>query len=801
MKVRAFYAVALALVMAPRLPAQDAEAPIPIPALPPLTVLVNTNAAPATNSAPAPAVTNASPRPNVPQIMIGQDGNAVSNTPPQLPVPPRPTFPPMPSPPGLPSLPAGLRPPPSLPGAPGLTPALPGSAALAPGALPTVAGALAPGMTLTNAASDKSKEEATISYHLPAASLPQVIDLYCDLVKRVPIRSGGQGAVPDTATFSLDTKGLMLTKTEAIQFLEAVLGAGGVTMVNIEDKFVKVVAEGGAGKVGGAPLTGDPSQLPGMGKYVQQIIQLKYVLPDQNLQAALTPFAKSPESIIIIPSTSTLILRDYAENVKRMAEMVEKIDVLVTNEIKTRVIPIKYALAGDIAGVLSSLGGTTVAGIGGSPAGGGLRGLRSSAPMTGGGSGYNQPGQQPGMGGINNPAAAGAPGLANRNSFQGNLASIVARAARGASGSDFQLLQQAKIIPDERTNSLLVFANDTDMDVITNIVAKLDVVLAQVLIEAIIMEVSLDNSSSYGLSYLQAKMKLGTPSGTGLNNLSSSAGNFINNGVTSSNATTLPNLFTGLPGGFSYFNKLSSDLDVVMEAVAGDSRVNVLSRPRIQTSHAVEAQLFVGDTIPYVQNTSYGGGYGGFGGSSYTTKEVGIELDVMPLINSDGLVVMDIQQNIEQLGKSYNIVGVGDIPSTTKRQASAKVAVRDRETIILGGFISASRNVTHSGIPYLMDLPVLGGLFRNKSEDKGRTELIVLIRPTVLRTPELAADYAREERNKMSGVKQAELDFRADEAERNAAIEAELRKEQAARDKAAKKKKPLPTNSVPAFDY
>ena len=267
-------------------------------------------------------------------------------------------------------------------------------------------------------------------------------------------------------------------------------------------------------------------------------------------------------------------------------------------------------------------------------------------------------------------------------------------------------------------------------------------------------------------SVTAAKRQIGRRSLGGLNNLSSAASGFLTGTSTTNNTanavggfgTTLANL----PGGFSYFGRYGNDLDVVLEATAGNSRINVLSRPRIQTSHAVQADLFIGNTVPYVTGT-YNYGYGSGPSSQYTQLEVGIHLQVMPLINPDGLVVMDIQADVEQLGPDVQIAGVGGVPTTTKRQAGAKVAVRNGETIILGGFISDSRSTAISGVPDLMNIPGLGNLFRSTSIENLRTELIMLMRPTVLPTPEVAAVVATEERNKLSGVKQAELEIRQDE--------------------------------------
>jgi type II secretory pathway component GspD/PulD (secretin) len=148
---------------------------------------------------------------------------------------------------------------------------------------------------------------------------------------------------------------------------------------------------------------------------------------------------------------------------------------------------------------------------------------------------------------------------------------------------------------------------------------------------------------------------------------------------------------------------------------------------------------------------------------------------------------MDIQADVEQIGGYQEIQGVGEVPTTTKRQAGAKVAVRDGETIMLGGFISDSRSTTHSGVPWLMDIPFLGNLFKNTALNNARTELVMLMRPTVLPTPASAAVVASEERNKLSAVKEAEWQMETDSEDRSKRIDAEMAK--AAKERAEKARK------------
>jgi general secretion pathway protein D len=136
---------------------------------------------------------------------------------------------------------------------------------------------------------------------------------------------------------------------------------------------------------------------------------------------------------------------------------------------------------------------------------------------------------------------------------------------------------------------------------------------------------------------------------------------------------------------------------------------------------------------------------------------------VTPLINPDGLVVMDIQTEIDSFKGNVTIQGVGDVPVTSSKNANAKVAVRDRDTIMLGGLIETDKNSNNSGVPFLKDIPLLGYLFRSSEKDETRSELIVLLRPTVLPTPEVAALTARAEKDKMPGVTEMENEIKAEE--------------------------------------
>jgi general secretion pathway protein D len=658
-----------------------------------------------------------------------------------------------------PAVPAGL---PTLPTPDAAAPAQPAAdAAVPPVPAPAPAAPAAP------------PEEPYIKYNW-TMPIEEVLDeIYSPLVGRTPLRANvGPAAVSKDTQITLKTQ--LLTKSEAIMALETIMGMNGVTVVPMGDKFFKVVTDTAASSQGGLLVTNSASGLPEGGRFITEVRQLKYADPDQ-VTKLLGLFSRNPAGVIYVPSTGSLILRDYTENVKRMLELVDQLDVESSLTIKSEVIPIRYALAADISAALGQLGAQGGTSVGRSSSGADFKSPTTSGSTTGPG-GAGAPYGASTQSGL----STGASGA--RSSFANNLRGVVNGAANGGGAGSFTLFGQTKIIADERTNSLLVFADDEDMKKIKKIIKQLDVPLKQVLIEAIILEVNLTDGKNFGVSYIQNQSTIGQFTGAGGNNVLSSAASGFLSGSTGGTNGGSPvsgvgsSVLPSLPGGFSYFAKYG-DFNAVLEAVANDSRISVLSRPSIQTSHAVEAELFIGNTVPYVTGTqNYG--YSSGPSSTYTEKEVGIRLRVLPLINNDGLVVMDIDQEIEQLGPSVAIPGAGNVPTTTKRDAGAKVEVMSGKTIVLGGFISASRSLDHAGVPWLMSVPLLGNLFKSSSAQNTRTELVVLMRPTVLNDPEEAALVAQQTRDRMAGIKQAELDIERDEDSRNAQASKEIKKQE-----------------------
>ena len=592
------------------------------------------------------------------------------------------------------------------------------------------------------------------------ADLGLILPKYSELINRSVLRSpAAEAPLKNTVFFVNHTP---LTRSEAIQAYQAIFAMNGLAFVEVGEKFLRVVPTAEAVQQGQKPIViTRPEELPEMGQFVTYILQLKYVKPTEMGQI-LQPFQSGKFTGITAVEPQMLILRDFAENIKRMLEMVEKIDVGAPPEFESEVIPIMYAKAEEIAqalGALSGSGGSTAT-MGTRAAGGGPSGANTRPGM----GNYNQ---NQGLGGIQSPNALGNTGTPSGGaSFSDRINRIVNNAARmSATGSgEFQIIGPNKIVADVRSNSLMVFASRDDMRTIKKIIGQLDVVLAQVLIETVILDVNLGDSYNMGVSYLQKKpTESGKFRGVGaLNNVG-----FLNEG-SFSGATN------AIGSGFSYLGSFGQDLDVTLTAIADDRSVKVIQRPQIMTSHATAGSIFVGSTVPYVSSTYYGGGFGGGPSSSYQQLRVGINLTVTPYINKDGLVVMQIDEAIDELGAPVAIQGVGDVPSTVSRTLSAEIAVHDRQTIVLGGFIRTSGSEGKSGIPILKDIPLLGMLFSNTTRSKDRSELLVLMRPTVLRTPELASTHTREIKKHLPGIRAAEQESAKDEARRVEAADRKL---------------------------
>ena len=526
------------------------------------------------------------------------------------------------------------------------------------------------------------------------------------------------------------------TLKEALFAMEQVLELNGIALVPVDDKFIRAVTTAAA-SAQPTPLSNDLMALGQSDQFVNQVVQVSSMLPSELAQLLAT-FTTTPNSITPFDINGTLVIRDHASSVRRMLEVVQKVDVMRESDYRVEVLPIKYGKVLDFYTVMQSLvSGQGATGTTAPRAGGANRG---AARGLGAPTGLGAAGR-----GVVTPAIPAPAGNAQAN-FNQQALQALQNAQRALGVSSGQILEDARIVPDERNNKLVIYANKRDMDVITNLVSKLDVALAQVLIEAVIMQVQLGDSQTMGTSMIQHQRTFGK---------NSSIAGGINSGQMSL-LGGLTNLAGALPSGFSYFGNINGDLDFAVQAIATDQSVNVLSRPRIQTSHAIPGSFLVSENIPFISGTADTfNGAGTVQRSTIERVDVGIQLNVTPYITPDGLVVMEIQQEANERGADVTIDN-NPIPSVLRRVFSSTLTVRTGQAIMLGGYITDTKNKSKSGVPFLKDIPLFGALFRSSNQSSSRSELINLMQARVLDRPEDAALAAEEEKARLPAISEME---------------------------------------------
>jgi general secretion pathway protein D len=303
-----------------------------------------------------------------------------------------------------------------------------------------------------------------------------------------------------------------------------------------------------------------------------------------------------------------------------------------------------------------------------------------------------------------------------------------ATTATGDGGGSAVFEREIQIVADEITNSLVILATPRDYQMIRNVLAELDLVPRQVLVEMLIAEITLSDDMSLGITHTFGKGS----SGNGDSSSSNADGKFL---FDPSDAFRVDGTLggSGLNATLSWF---SGDYTATLTALADKQKLKVLSRPHILTADNQEARILVGAEIPIITSQSDSGAQDG--GTSVFRQNVeyrdtGVVVHVTPQVNSQGLVNMIISQEVSDIaGATLQVEGIVS-PSFTTRETETTVVVQSGETIVIGGIISDTKRESRSGVPFLMDVPVLGQLFRNRSKENERTELIILITPYVIR--------------------------------------------------------------------
>lgn len=298
-----------------------------------------------------------------------------------------------------------------------------------------------------------------------------------------------------------------------------------------------------------------------------------------------------------------------------------------------------------------------------------------------------------------------------------------------------------RIVADEKNNALVIFARPSDYHMIEDLIRQLDVVPLQVLIQATIAEVTLNDSLAYGLQYYLTQ---------GNNRFNFTAP--TPNQVTPSNngAGGVADISAVYPG----FNYLLSTTNsrVILNAIAQVSHVNVVSSPELLVLDHQTASLQVGDQVPIITTSSQ---------STVTNtsdiinsvayQQTGVLLKVTPRVNNSGLITLDLDQEVSDV--SATTTSNIDSPTITNRHVVSSVVVEDGQTLALAGLILDNQTNTKAGIPVLSSIPVVGSLFGTTTNSRARTELIVFLSPRIVRNSVDARAMTDELRDRMRLVK------------------------------------------------
>ncbi|MEQ8427852.1 MAG: type II secretion system secretin GspD [Gammaproteobacteria bacterium] len=313
-----------------------------------------------------------------------------------------------------------------------------------------------------------------------------------------------------------------------------------------------------------------------------------------------------------------------------------------------------------------------------------------------------------------------------------NSTAAVRSISAGGDGSILSSGDKLEIIADDIRNSLVILANPQDYKMVASAIKKLDIIPLQVLIEASIIEVTLDDGLQYGVEWF----------------FKNSAGDY-----SGQSQLDLGDVGLGaLTPGFSYtIINNATDVRLAFNALATQSDIDVLSSPSLMVLDNQTASINVGDEIPVPSRQSTSN----IDPNAPTVNEIefrntGVTLEVTPRVNNSGLVTMEIRQEVsDAISTTTSSI---DAPTIRQRRIESTVAITSGETIVLGGLIRDQVTNNESGIPGLYRIPIVGKLFGQKNESKRKTELIVLLTPRVIRDNRDAREVTDEFRRKLSNL-------------------------------------------------
>jgi len=499
-----------------------------------------------------------------------------------------------------------------------------------------------------------------------------------------------------------------------------------------------------------------PTIAPGSLRTGEEIVT--GVIPVHFVSAAelvpiLRPLLPQDSHLAATVGTNVLVVADSAGNVKRMVDIVSKLDLDTTHGID--VVRLEYATAPDVAQMLENL---TTKARGANPPAGEAQAAFAADERTNSillaGSPQMKLRYRALITSLDTPAgeteaikvvylkyataedlvavlqevisgqsAAATPRAAAPPGAQARARRPLQIALGGAAGGGFG---EVRVTADEATNALIVQGPPRDVKRVLDVVTQLDIRRAQVLVEGIVAEVSASQDDELGIQW-----KTNLP-GTGIVAGTRFPGSVAGGIDSPFDLDDGPDFLTGLTLGYLS----GGDLRGLIRALAGNQYTNVLSTPSLMTLDNAEAEIVVGQNVPFVT--------GQFSNATTTPdnpfqtiqrQDVGIKLRVKPQINEGDTVTMEIEQEVSSVDEST----VGADLITNKRSIKTNVQVDDGEIVVLGGLIGDDARANQDKVPLLGDIPLVGNLFKNSRRSSNKTNLMVFLRPQIVRDRARAA--------------------------------------------------------------
>jgi general secretion pathway protein D len=445
----------------------------------------------------------------------------------------------------------------------------------------------------------------------------------------------------------------------------------------------------------------------------------------------------------------------------RIAETwIKRLDLANTSKNSVHVYRVKYGEARQIARVLTDMfvGGSSASsdtqssqlapGSGSSTTSSAERLSLNTGQSTSGGLG----GQTSGAGLVANRGFGGTAPSASGATAYGGAATGLDASRSSSGGSGKPLLEGVRITPDVVNNTLLIYADQENYRLIEGTLRQVDRPQLQVAIDATVAEVTLNDTLAYGVqSYITSKnLGLKPDQGSALNTNSSGAAS------AASTAGTVANAFINraLPG-FNFLIGPESQPSFILDALHTATDVKVLSNPSLVVVDNQVATLQVGDSVPVSTGSATVLTANNTVVNTIDYRNTGIILRVAPRVNANGNVRLEIEQEISNVSPA---TAASLTPTVSQRKVKSSVSVASGQTVLLAGLISETKQGSRSGIPLLDDLPYVGDAFRHTNRSGQRTELIIFIRPQIIRDGADANSVAEELRSKLRGTIKANVE-------------------------------------------